>query len=924
MRKLILIVTLSIFTHAFSQQGVSGVVYDGEFSEPLPFANVVVKGQAIGTTTDFDGRYYLDLMAGTYELEFSFVGYDKLGISEISVSAGKTTIIDAILNPSANALEEVIVTTTARKNSETAVLNNQKKAVNVIDGLSIQSMRKAGDGELAAAVKRVPGISVQGGKFVYVRGLGDRYTKTMINGVEIPGLDPNKNTVEMDIFPSSIVENVLVNKTKTSNLPSDFTGGLVNLKLKDFSETNAFSLGYSASYNPQMHFKDNFLRDKKTSSDWLARDGGYRQHPYESPDFAPISPLFFLPEADLLTKKTRMLHNHMKPIQDKSFMNYKLNFGQNHSFSLGGDKRLGVFSSLIYSYDTSLLDDFYGSTSIMFRDELQNYNSFEGNNSSQDVNITYILGLALKNKYSKFSVKYLSINDSSSIATYFDGVDYIDNEYTFAEHGLYYTEKKLKFLPATFFFTNEDGNTTVELTSAIANVEANDKDFKTTPFENIGGKQYISINTTGVPERLWRGISEDHFTLKGDLTHKFDLFNQTQKINLGFYFTKKERTFYSFNYNINFKGNSSLLNGNPNNVLLEENIWKKDLSSWRYGAYLKPAFDDGSQYESGSTTEAYFVSADLSLLKRVKINLGLRFENYKTTFTGIDYFGETYNKSVILDNVQLFPNANITYDLNENLKLRGAYYRSSANPSFKESSPITFYDPVERIRYTGNLDLKPSFINNFDLRLEWYGSANEIIALSAYSKIFKDPIEVNAFSELFYNEFIARNGKKSTVKGLELEIRKNIFTNDKTLIFLNSNISYVDAKRPVEKSSPLFPFQDYRELQGQSPYMINTGINYQDNNGWITSGLFYNVQGKTLDRVGIGVQPGVYIMPFHDLSFNSSLKFGENKNKVLTIKINNLLNQKYQSKYIQPEQPELVFRSYSPGIEYSIGMSFKF
>ena len=226
------------------QQNITGTVFDGEFNEPMPFANVTLKGTSNGTTTDFDGRYNFDVTPGEYTVVFSFVGYETLQVTEIMVEVGKEVNVDAILNPASNALEEVIVVSTAKRNTEVSVLNIQKKAVNMLDGLSVQSMKKAGDSDIAGAIKRVPGIAVQEGKYVYVRGLGDRYSKTMINGISIPGLDPNKNTVQMDIFPTGLVDNILVNKSASSNLPADFTGGLVDIKLKDFSNSPQYNISF--------------------------------------------------------------------------------------------------------------------------------------------------------------------------------------------------------------------------------------------------------------------------------------------------------------------------------------------------------------------------------------------------------------------------------------------------------------------------------------------------------------------------------------------------------------------------------------------------------------------------------------------------------------------------------------------------------
>ena len=218
---------------SWAQEGrVAGTVNDGEFSEPLAFANVVVKGTTIGTTSDFDGKYVLDLDPGNYTLVFSFVGYDTLEITDVLITAGQETALDVTLTT--NSLDEVVITTSLKRNTESSVLTFQKNAANLLDGLSAQAIKKTGASDVAGAVKNVPGVSVQGGKYVYVRGLGDRYTKSILNGVDIPGLDPDRNTIQMDLFPTGILDNVIVIKSAAAEYPADFTGGVVDIVTKDF------------------------------------------------------------------------------------------------------------------------------------------------------------------------------------------------------------------------------------------------------------------------------------------------------------------------------------------------------------------------------------------------------------------------------------------------------------------------------------------------------------------------------------------------------------------------------------------------------------------------------------------------------------------------------------------------------------------
>jgi len=226
---LLLIISLLSFS-SFSQSGIiTGTVNDGEYNDILPFANVIVKGTLKGALSDFEGKYNLELTPGTYTLEFSFVGYQTKEINEIILKNGESINIDVTLKAASAELDEVVIKTSLKRNTEESVLKLQKNSINLMDGLSLESIKNSGAGDIASAVKSIPGVSIQRGKYVYVRGLGDRYTKTSLNGVDVPGLDPDRNTLQLDLFPSSILENVLVIKSATADQSADFTGGAINI-----------------------------------------------------------------------------------------------------------------------------------------------------------------------------------------------------------------------------------------------------------------------------------------------------------------------------------------------------------------------------------------------------------------------------------------------------------------------------------------------------------------------------------------------------------------------------------------------------------------------------------------------------------------------------------------------------------------------
>ena len=269
---------------------------------------------------------------------FSFVGYQTQEITDIEVKANQEKIVNVVLNAAASQLDEVVITTTARRNTEASVLNLQKKSVNLFDGLSLEAVKKTGASNVASAVKSVPGVSLQDGKFVYVRGLGDRYTKSTLNGMDIPGLDPDRNTVQLDIFPTNLIENVIVYKSLTADLPADFTGGAVDIVTKDFSSREQYNFNFGMGYNPDMHFNDEYLQEDASGTDFLGFDDGQREDPFALGVTTP-QPFENDPR---LTEITKSFNPVMAAVEDNSFMNFNFGFNTSNQFNLKVMINLGI------------------------------------------------------------------------------------------------------------------------------------------------------------------------------------------------------------------------------------------------------------------------------------------------------------------------------------------------------------------------------------------------------------------------------------------------------------------------------------------------------------------------------------------------------------------------------------------------------
>lgn len=928
--KNIIIFTFLAFSSLVSAQKLSGTIMDGEFNEPLAFSNVVVKGTIIGTTSDFEGKYTLDVPVGVYTIQFLYLGYETKEISNVEMVLGKLTEVDVVMNPSSNQLDEVVLVTSARQNSETAILNVQRKSVNLLDGLSAQSIKKVGDSDLAGAIKRVPGVSVQGGKYVYVRGLGDRYSKTVLNGLEVPGLDPDRNTLQLDIFPTNLIENILVSKSASADLPSDFSGGVVDIVTKDFSLVPEYSINVSANYNPSMHFKKDYIRDFRSKTDFLGFDSNYRDLPLDPKDNIPNA-ITTSSEANLLPGITKSFDPKMGVMNAQNEMNFSLGATASNQYSLKNDKSIGFIASLGYKYETTYYDDFFNGTAINQFQELEPYFSQQGRAGIENILLSGLAGVSFKTKRSKYKLNLLYLQNGESNAIKADYEDFIENPYLGTGELLTYTERNITSIPLTGKHSNLNGDAILEWKLAYNKASVADKDFRRTVFETDSERSYfaLSSSTTNFPTRFWRNLEEDVLNGKIDYSKEIKLGNTEHKWRVGVGYVGKTRDFSTFNYTIGFKGDSNVLNGNANEILLNKNIWSP---ANNFGSYAIGNFQATNQYNSESTNQSAYISDEIRFSSKFKAVLGLRFENYVLKYSGQNLEGAVYDKATFIDKKDFFPSANLILSPTEDQNVRFSYAKTTARPSFKEASAITLYDPITERFFIGNPDLKPSYIDNLDLRLEKYGAGGDFFAVSAFAKLFKDPIEINAVNLNSPNQLTGKNNKNAQLLGMEIEYRKDFIKTEFFTLNFNTNISIIEAKQKMsdaEYQGRLIiaegrPLNDTRKLQGQSPYMINSGLNFKINKSNLEGGLFYNVQGKTLEVVGIGIVPDVYSEPFHSLNYSMQKSFGKDQRQSIKLTIDNMLGDIRESFYSFYDQPELHFSRFKPGTSFTLTYNLKF
>ena len=331
-----------------------------------------------------------------------------------------------------------------------------------------------------------------------------------------------------------------------------------------------------------------------------------------------------------------------------------------------------------------------------------------------------------------------------------------------------------------------------------------------------------------------------------------------------------------------------------------------------------------------------YVSEEVQISEKLKSIIGLRFEQFELFYTGTNNQGDVVlDNEKLLDKQDFFPSASFIYALNDDSNLRLAYGRTTARPSFKEASITQIFDPISSTTFNGNIDLQPTYVDNIDLRWERFSEKAQMFAVSVFYKNFDDPIELSYFLSAS-DQFIPVNTGQATVYGAEFEMRRNFgfiggdswedfgFNLNFSLIESRLEMPEAEFERRVLNARDGETVSDTRQMQGQSPFLVNFGLNYaNDDNGWQTN-LYYNVQGKTLQVVGTGDVPDAYTIPFHSLDFIVNKSFGKDFNSTINLSVKNILDSDREVRYQSFGAEDQIFSKFSPGVGISLGYSHRF
>ncbi|MEX1001027.1 MAG: TonB-dependent receptor [Crocinitomicaceae bacterium] len=947
----------SLLSQKKEEGTIRGTVYEDKSGLTMPGVTVAIEGKGTVAKTDLDGQFSVSLPEGTYTILLSSFFVETIQINEVEVKNGETTLLENLnMVESSNELGTVVVYKERIKNTENAVLSLKKSSVNMIDGISSSAFRKMGDSDAAGAMKRVPGVSISNGKYIYIRGLGDRYNKTLLNGLDIPGLDPDKNTIQMDIFPTNILDNIIVNKTFMANLPADFTGGVININLKSFPEEKTRQISVSGGYNPNFHFRNDYLTYDGGKTDFLGFDDGTRAIPATTniPFFAQA-----IGNEETAERYKEVLSNFnptMAAYQKMSLMDYSLSGSFGNQFNRDkvtiGYNVLASYKNTTEFYKDALFGR-YGLSGNPDSTEMQTRELQTGSYGVNNVLMTGMAGLAIKTEKAKFSLNILHLQNGESKAGIFD---YYNSDqgaiFSGFQHNLEYSQRSLTnvFLTGKHVMHNKGWEVDWRVAPTLSLIK--DPDIRFTRYEERGDTLIIGTEA-GFPERIWREMNEKSLASNLGATKEFKFLNREAKVLFGAAYTYKVRDFEIRNFAINVRQVN--LTGDPNELFAEENLWPHNDNPNKGTTYeLSFLPVNPNKYNSNVHNIGGYASFEFSPWKKIKTVLGVRVENYTQRYTGQDQLGTNIlNNEVVLDNFGIFPSFNTIYQVNDRQNLRFSYGKTTARPSFKELSYAEIYDPITGRTFIGGLfrdednnsgtvywdgQLQSTDIHNFDLRWEVFQSPGQTISVSGFYKKFINPIEIVQFSAQT-GSFQPRNVGDGEVFGAEFEMRQSLKFIQKKLenFAFNLNVTYTHSRilfSVTEKQSRVANARtgqevgDYRDMAGQAPYLVNAGFSYQGGTkGFVKGfevGMYYNVQGRTLQYVGIVDRPDIYSVPFHSLNFNANKQFGKNEQFRVGLKVANILNDKKEAVFVSYGAQDQYFSRLSPGTTITAKFSVNF
>ncbi|RZK92326.1 MAG: TonB-dependent receptor [Pedobacter sp.] len=867
---------------AYAQTGkISGVVSDNKTGETLIGVTIKIKGTTKGVSTDVDGKYTLQAMAnGKYVLEFSYIGYQTKEISDIEVKAPAVTNLSVTLSEaSGQNLGEVVVKASFKQESINTLYAQQKNSALISDGISSEQIKKSPDRNTSDVLKRVSGATIQDNKFVIVRGLSDRYNTATLDNSTLPSTEANKKAFSFDIVPSNLVDKITISKTATPDLPADFAGGAVQIVTKDIPDQNFLSFGVGYGYNSQSTFKD-FLATKKNAQNYLGFEDGSKQLAENFPSSEQVAKGTLTNSKSIAALKSLPNDLSVKNRSALPTQNYQLSLGRVKHFESGNT--FGALISATYRNAQTINQDV--ERNFYVYNYLDNQYKFSTNLGGL-ANFAYSFG---KNKISFKNIYNRNYDDTYAERTGIKDGNSLNRFYAFD-----IMQKSLFKTTLEGDHQIGEGNNKLKWTASYSNISNNQPNqLKINYTKPLAAQNDPSVlyqaNITSLGKdntRLFSDLNENIYAGDVNYSTPFKLFDASSTFKVGLGSQYRDR-----NFTARFIG-AELITNNPAlqtqiRSLPVDQIFSQSL--FDSGAYrLAEVGGELDSYKANSFTNYGYLMLDQKFGENFRAVYGARVESYNVKVMSI-------SKTYVDDSqVDVLPSVNLTYSLTKKANLRASYYRTLARPEFRELSLSSYYDYELLGNITGNPNLKRSLIDNADIRYEIYPEAGQLFSVSAFYKHFTNAIESYRYDVLSTPDVSFFNTPKAYTYGLEFEGRKNLNFIGESNLFKNT-IAYVNLsliKSKVTNPTDQNYIDKTRPMVGQSPYVINAGLQHSALDNKLNFNILYNKIGRRIVQASGINFPSTWENPRDVIDLQVSYKVLKSKGE-FKLNAGDILNQR--------------------------------
>ncbi len=923
---------------AWSQNGtIGGVVTDAKTQETIIGANVVIQGTTVGAATDIDGAFLIqNVKPGTYTLVVSFVTYKTHTVADVVVESGNKTTLAITLAEDVAELEEIIVTAKKEIATDLNLLKSIKESKLVVSGISSEQITKLPDRDVAQIAQRVPGVTIVDNRFVIVRGVPERYNQVMINGAIAPSTEIDRRSFSFDMVPAGAIDQMLIYKSGSAELPGDFAGGVIQLVTKQPAYEPFTNFGLNFGYRTNTTFQEHLSSDG-SSTDLLGFDNGFRSIPDGFPATSTL--VASSKNSGLRERAGKSLTNNFDYSSRKAPVDMGFNFAMSRNFNVGHIK----FNNL-----TSLA---YSNSYQYYQSEFLRYNEFtettatkrfeyKDNFYSNDVRVNLIHNWMIDiNDRTRIDFKNLFVQLGENETTIRTGDDKIQNP-NFDRTNYAYHFLSRSIYSGQLEGTHElgDGSSKLNWLLGLNFIKRNEPDYRR--FRTYRDKTFSGTEepyTMQLPAagnvfetgRFWSDLKDIGYSNGLNFEKKFAAADDKKApvFKAGYYGEYKTRNFDARYINYQYPNTADFdqaigqeLSRLPlDQIFAPENIKRKD------GFVIEEGTQPQDSYEGTNLLAAGYVTGSMPFGK-LDVTAGFRGEYNLQTLKARTNAGQINIENPIF---AALPSLNVSYNITDRSLVRAAYSRTVNRPEFRELAPFLYYQFEYEAAIIGSPDLKTAFIDNIDLRWEMYPNPGELISIGSFYKRFKDPIETylsitTENPQLFYG-----NAPEATSWGIEFEFRKSLASLSVSKFLRNTsvnlNAAYIESN--VDVGAAATNQIQNRPLQGQSPYIINLGVYYNDEETGFTVNAAYNVFGPRIFSVGDKIFPSWWEMPRQSVDFQIAKTW--NKRFETKLNIQNLLNATYRlyqdnnnDNEIKIDQEALIQR-YQVGTQFSLGLSWK-